>query len=357
MLFLALAATFLLPKAAFVKVTPPGFEAAKEPQIAIDRDHSTYVAYGMGDSIYVSKSTDGGKAYEPPVKVAEAGKLSLGRRRGPRIAVHGGTVTVTATYGSAGKGADGDLVCFRSTDAGRTWSGGIRVNDVANSAREGLHAMAMADDGTLAATWLDLRSKGTQLYLSTSKDGGAHWSKNRLIYKSPTGTICECCHPSLAFDHKGRLYVMFRNCLNDTRDMFLTSTADLGNTFSEAEKLGAGTWQINACPMDGGCLAVGKDNKPQQIWRREKTLFWSAGKGNEDEFVKGNQPWLAAGTGGDYLVWTSGSALLCMEPNKRIIVLSESATNGVVSTSSDGKVAVAAWAEQGIQAALIKGDL
>ncbi|HEV7302416.1 MAG TPA: hypothetical protein VGN72_23960 [Tepidisphaeraceae bacterium] len=34
--------------------------------------------------------------------------------------------------------------------------------------------------------------------------------------------------------------------------MFTVTSADGGQTFSEATKLGEGTWKINACPMDGG---------------------------------------------------------------------------------------------------------
>ena len=46
------------------------------------------------------------------------------------------------------------------------------------------------------ATWLDDRGKGKRLYGASSKDGGASWSRNVLIYESPSGTICQCCHPT-----------------------------------------------------------------------------------------------------------------------------------------------------------------
>ncbi len=45
--------------------------------------------------------------------------------------------------------------------------------------------------------WLDLREKGTVLYASKSMDHGETWSKNILVYRSPDGSICECCHPSI----------------------------------------------------------------------------------------------------------------------------------------------------------------
>ncbi len=111
-----------------VEVTPPSFVKAMEPQIAIDSDDRVYITYGMGDATYVSISTDKGRSYRQPVKVGEPGRLSLGMRRGPRIAVNKGVVTVTATYGGQGRGRDGDIVAFRSMDKGATWSAPVYIN-------------------------------------------------------------------------------------------------------------------------------------------------------------------------------------------------------------------------------------
>jgi hypothetical protein len=84
------------------------------------------------------------------------------------------------------------------------------------------------------------------------------WSKNLMIYESPAGTICECCHPSAAIDSEGQVLVMWRNWLAGSRDMYLVRSRD-GLTFSKPEKLGSGTWKLNACPMDGGGLAASQE--------------------------------------------------------------------------------------------------
>ena len=59
--------------------------------------------------------------------------------------------------------------------------------------------MVSLPDGSLYATWLDTPGKGKRLMGARSDDGGATWSKNLIIYQSPDGTVCECCHPSVAF--------------------------------------------------------------------------------------------------------------------------------------------------------------
>lgn len=341
-------ATLLLPQASgSVQVSPVSYTKAREPQVAIDVDEQVYIAYGMGNAVYVSVSSDKGASYGDPIKVAEPGKLSLGMRRGPRICVRKGVLTITAVYGSQGNGRDGDIVAFRSADKGKTWSGPVRVNDMEGSAREGLHAMAVAPDGTVACAWLDLRDKGTKLFMATSKDGGGRWSDNRLVYASPGGTICECCHPSLAFDAKGRLHVMFRNSIEGARDMYITSSGDL-RTFSPATKLGLGTWMINACPMDGGMLAVSPTGSVETIWRREGTVFQSRLSG-EERIGEGRNPWIAHGAAGTYLAWQSGKDVIFVAPGSNPNRVSEQGNDPVIAASPDGKLVIGAWNQNGVR--------
>lgn len=332
-----------------VSVTPASFDQAREPQIAID-DGKVYIAYGMGDTTYLSISTDKGATYGKPIKVGEAGKISLGMRRGPRICARKGVLTITAIYGTQGKGRDGDVVAFRSTDQGRTWTGPVKVNDVEGSAREGLHAMAIAPDGTLACTWLDLRQKGTTLCLAVSRDGGATWSDDQLAATSPSGTICECCHPSLVFDATGRLVVMFRNSLDGARDMYLTESSDL-KSFTTPAQLGVGTWKLGACPMDGGMLSMDRNGTVRTIWRRESSLFLAGRSGDEAPFGEGRNPWMAWGSTGPYYVWQVGSRIDTLAPTGEFRTVSTTGVDPVVAASPDGKLVIAAWNEAGIRAA------
>ncbi len=337
-----------------VQVTPPSFSEAREAQVAIGSDHRIYVAYGVGNTTFVSVSQDEGKTYGSPIKVAESGKLSLGMRRGPRIVAHNGIVTVTSTYAMQGGGRDGDILAFKSTDYGKTWSTRVKVNDVEGAAREGLHAMAIAPDGTIACTWLDLRSKGTKIFASISKDGGSSWSENRLVYASPSGSVCECCHPSVAYDQNGKLFIMFRNSLDGARDMYLAGSTDGGRTFASGSKLGLGTWMLNACPMDGGNFVLDGLGQVKAFWRRENNVFLSKASGSETLLSQGRQPWMATGSEGDYLVWSDGSTLLAHTPTEQKSKLSENANDGVVSASLDGKLVISAWTENGIRATRLR---
>src|SRR5262245_44523015 len=113
---------------------------AREPQVAVSPSGQVFVTYGVGNDLYTAASTDGGRTFGPPREVGTGGVLSLGMRRGPRIAATSQAVVIAAIAGAQGKGADGDVVAWRSTDGGQTWSGPRRVSDIDGSAREGLHA-------------------------------------------------------------------------------------------------------------------------------------------------------------------------------------------------------------------------
>src|SRR5437773_600059 len=89
----------------------------QQPQVAIDGTGGIHVVYGIGDQIHYCWSDDGGKRFSQPVDLPLVNSMSLGMRRGPRVAAASGSVCVTA-IGSKFKGGDGDLVAFRSTDGG-----------------------------------------------------------------------------------------------------------------------------------------------------------------------------------------------------------------------------------------------
>ena len=226
MLFLALLLALRL-----VPQTPD--VSLKQPQIAVS-EQNLALAYGAGNSVFFARYENGGKSFSTPVKVADATKLALGNHRGPRIVFAGKAIVISAiNFG------EGDLISWRSTDGGKTWSQGVRINDVPTSAREGLHGMAASPDGTVWTVWLDLRQKGTRLFGSLSNDGGRTWARNQPIYASPDGNICECCHPTAYIGPKGELYAMWRNWLSGSRDMHYAVSADRKTW--KVQKLGSGT--------------------------------------------------------------------------------------------------------------------
>ncbi|MDZ4779994.1 MAG: sialidase family protein [Planctomycetia bacterium] len=320
----------------------------RQPQVAVDEDGAIHLVYGVNNSVRYCRSDDQGKSYSAPTELPSLGALSLGMRRGPRIVAFDGRIAVTAIGGPLGKGQDGNVLCYRSADAGVTWSAPIVVNDVADSAREGLHGMSAGPDGTVCCVWLDLRHKKSEVMAATSVDAGATWSKNVLVYRSPDGSVCECCHPSVAWGANGVVHVMWRNSLSGNRDMYVAKSTDGGVSFGTASKLGAETWPLDACPMDGGAITCTAAYGVSAVWRREGKVYLLTQNDSPERLLgDGEQPWIAASPKGVYVVWLKNRAeeAFILRPGELVPTqLTSQAYDPVVAASPTltGPV-VAAW--------------
>lgn len=321
----------------------------QQPQLVLDEQGGIHLVYGVQNDTFYCHSA-AGTAFSQPVKLPSVNVMSLGMRRGPRIAVAKRRICVSVIGGKQGKGRDGDLLAICSADGGKTWHDPVPVNDVPDAAREGLHGMAAGPKGEFSCIWLDLRNKVTEVVVATSLDGGKTWGKNTLVYRSPDGNVCECCHPSLAYDAKGRLIAMWRNSLAGKRDMFAAVAPHSSAPFGEAFKLGTGTWRLDRCPMDGGALALLGDGKISSVWRRERAIYAAINQEPEEILGDGEQPVVAATSQGSAFVWLSkrGDDLIVQLPGEVARKLSGNAYDPVLAAHHANKHVWVAWeARQG----------
>lgn len=268
-LFLLLPAFTLPLFSAPVLLTPEG----SQPQLAVSPSGHAHIVYGTRKdaAIFHAASADGGKTFTDPIKIGNLPDIALGMGRGPQIAATSDSVLITAISHK-----DGMIHLWqRENGAGGVWKEQSAINDTPGSAKEGLHSMAANGAGKVAVVWLDGRSGKTEIWISTSDNSGKKWAGNTMVYRSPDGTVCECCRPTVAVGEDGRIAVMWRNWLEGSRDMYVSEIAADGVGFTKAKKLGSGTWKLKGCPMDGGSIAFGKDGKIETAWRREKSSFTS----------------------------------------------------------------------------------
>jgi hypothetical protein len=361
---LVFAVSLLMPVLLAARTQLPN---AAQPQLAASTDGSVWLVYGQTAAapaaggaehgagqhgagahgsapkpegeIFLARSSDGGATFAPATKVATVPGLMLGMRRGPRVAARGDTLTITVV----GK----ELVAFSSSDAGRTWSGPVTVNDAAASAQEGLHDLAVAPDGKLFVTWLDIRNGTMELWGTESTDGGKTWAKNAQVYRSPDKSICECCHPSALFDAEGNLAVMWRNSIEGSRDLWMATRARGAKEFSAARKLGEGTWKLNACPMDGGKIVAFGNGKFGAVWQRAGEVFLAPYGGAEVSLGKGKQPIAITRDGAPLIVWQQDTNLVSVrEPGEQPTQIAADARFASAVTLPGNRGAVLAY-EQG----------
>jgi hypothetical protein len=285
------------------------------PVIVKGNDNAIHLVYGIGDSIMYSYSSDNANTFSKPSLISVLPHFYSFATRGPQIAATQKGIVVTACTSL------GNIYSFYKEDGG-TWLPGNKVNDVDTVAKEGL--MALSTDGeNVFAVWLDLRgNKRNKIYGAKSDDGGKTWSKNIMVYTSPDTSVCECCKPSVVV--KGNnVYVMFRNWLRGNRDLYLAQSSDGGNSFTETQKLGNGSWKLNGCPMDGGSIAVNEKSEIQTVLRREGKVFAAIPGMPEKEIGEGRSCTIESVNNKNVYAWTENGEVVVIKPQGQKKILGE----------------------------------
>jgi len=184
-----------------------------------------------------------------------------------------------------------------------------------------------------------------EVWGAESSDGGKTWAKNQLVYHSPEKSVCECCHPSALFDKEGNLAVMWRNSVGGSRDLWMSVRAKGEGQFAAGQKLGAGTWPLNGCPMDGGRIIALGGGKFASVWQRAGEVFYAPMDGAEIRLGKGRQP-IAVSRGGITTVyWQDESGLVTKQIGSSEAMPLKHAANArfatVAQTGDDGHAVLA----------------
>jgi hypothetical protein len=237
--------------------------------------------------------------------------MHLGMTRGPQLATSKDLSVITAMDKA------GNIHSFMQSHKTGKWQTLSHVNDVDGSAPEGLMSLTADDNNNFYAVWLDLRKeRKNNICFAALKNN--RWSANAFIYVSPEDHVCECCKPSAAGNGK-HVAVMFRNWLKGSRDLYLVTSADGGKNFSEAQKLGRGTWPLKACPMDGGGLSIDTDQHIYTAWQRDGVVYEAQPGLPEQRIGEGRHVHVNK----NVVSWESGSELKVKRVNGNAMVIGE----------------------------------
>ena len=148
---------------------------------------------------------------------------------------------------------DSQMVVSRSTDDGKTWSEPVEIDDHPglprddNGAAEGFDGTA-GPDGTLYVIW----SQDYDLMFTSSRDGGKTFSHARpIIHTAPIMFAINTLDrangfPQIAVDPKSkRLYVTWSDYRNGDLDVFISSSDDGGKHWTPAAR-------VNNDPVNDG---------------------------------------------------------------------------------------------------------
>lgn len=331
---------FLAASLANAQETPVLVREGSSPQIAVDTRGTIRVVFGRSDSIFVVTSTDDARSFSAPTVVGVV-PGHLGNTRGPTVA--------SSTNRSAILAIDtkGTLTVFELDHRANRWLRRPQpLNTADGSAPEGLGTVAADNADNFYFTWLDLRdARQNQIYFAKLAKGATGSPANRKIYASPDGHVCECCRPTVAVSGRD-VAVMFRNWLGGARDLYVMRSRDGGGTFSDATKLGHGSWKLDACPMDGGAMTIGNRGEIVTTWRRELDIYAARPGQPEERIATGRSPMLATRGKVTVVVWQDGGDIKLRALDAEPVTVVGQGRLPQVALLRDGKTLVA-WERDG----------
>lgn len=290
-----------------INISPPEINAA-EPAIAAGNDESVFVVWvehkaNKEADLMIRRYDLAGNPKSESVRINPlAGQVKAWYGDPPTIKIsQNGTIYVGWTARIEGaKVAANTLYLSVSRNGGNSFESPVKVNDDSAPASHGMHSLAIDDSGRVYFAWLDERylnshkehakvkeisdetphfekiaffdhkpetkhksEPNAELYFSVSSDDGKTFSPNKKL----AGDICPCCKTSLLMASDNRIYVSWRQVINeDFRHIAIASSTDGGNTFSAPIIVSDDQWQISACPVSGAALAEDSDKTLRISW-------------------------------------------------------------------------------------------
>jgi hypothetical protein len=165
--------------------------------------YTTFDNFGDGDRLKVSTSTDGGLTWGTPKNTAN-NATGLG---GQPVVQPNGTVIIPAANAS-----ETGIIAYRSTDGGVSWSSTVSVSPVSDHAVAGglrtsaLPSAEISADGTVYTAWQDCRFRRScrtnDIVYSTSSDG-LTWSSVKRVPIDATNSSVDHFIPGIAVTGSG----------------------------------------------------------------------------------------------------------------------------------------------------------
>lgn len=265
-----LAGLMLLPVIRFAQVrelpSPAGLGSG-QPNLAVSPDGRVHLSWieRLGEGRYSLRfATKEGNGWSTPKVIAEGSNWFVNWADFPSmVALPDGSLAAHWLAKSGPGTFEYDVNISRSFDGGKTWGKPFVPHQDGVKAEHGFVSMFAAQDGSLAAVWLDGRE------MKPGGDGHGHGQGNmtlRYVKINRGGTlsdeavldsrVCECCQTSAAMTADGPV-VVYRDRSEQEKEIRDISIVRLkAGKWSAPRPVFQDGWQLNGCPVNGPAVAA-----------------------------------------------------------------------------------------------------
>lgn len=215
-------------------------------------------------NFYMAFFDESTKSFTDRISIPIEQNVNLHEEGMPKVAIKSNG-TILAVYETSAPTDSNNFAGFVryivSTDKGKTWTPPAFLHtDTAAGKSHSFAVIARLSDGEIGACWLDesVDRAVPGRPVRFAKTNQQNRFTNELIIDS---VACQCCRIAMGSNANGKIYVAFRDILDQSvRDMSISVSDDNGRSFRSALSFSNDGWVINGCPHNGPSIAVGNDN-------------------------------------------------------------------------------------------------
>ncbi|MDF2438674.1 MAG: hypothetical protein K0Q95_3050 [Bacteroidota bacterium] len=245
------------------------------PRIVTDRSGDPLVIWGRGSDESVFFSKWNGTGFTMPMKVNSPGlTVATQSWMGPDIAAKGDTVYVVMKQ-TPEADTTKHIYISRSFNGGATFSAPLRVDYIIDSISR-FPTVTTDDMGNPIVGFMKFNNSfgDTRWVVSKSVNYGSSFYTDVKAsgWSGPGAEVCDCC-PGSIVSSGNRVAMLYRDNLNNLRDMWAGISYTSGNSFFDGLAYDQGNWMLMSCPSSGPDGVIIGDSL--------YTTYMSAATGNE----------------------------------------------------------------------------
>lgn len=208
--------------------------SASGRRIDVDESNIVHVVWvdqrnGM-NSVYYTRSTDGGISFEANRKVPSTAETTLA----PSVSTDVNGYVYVAWEDDRNITTRPDIYLANSTNYGLSFNEDVKVNADIGGAFQSQPTVS-SDQGVVGIAWEDDRLGGRDIYFSASADYGATFSPNKIVNDDSSGRSQSA--PSVWVSETGYTAILWMDRRNTDYDIYFANTSNQGLTFSQNQRM------------------------------------------------------------------------------------------------------------------------